>query len=68
MLSPTAAGAWHETVLHAFNGADGQDPVGPLLLDPTGPALYGATDRGGDFSCTPIDGGNSCGVVFKITR
>jgi uncharacterized repeat protein (TIGR03803 family) len=67
MLSPTAAGTWHETVLHSFNGTDGQDPLGPLLLDPSQPALYGATDRGGDFNCTPIDGGTSCGVVFKIT-
>jgi uncharacterized repeat protein (TIGR03803 family) len=67
MLSPTAAGAWRETVLHSFNGTDGQDP-GALLLDPAEPALYGATNRGGDFSCTPLDGGTSCGVVFKITR
>ncbi len=68
MLSPVSTGMWHETVLHTFNGTDGQDPVGPLLLDPSSSAIYGTTDRGGNFNCTPIDGGNSCGVVFKITR
>jgi uncharacterized repeat protein (TIGR03803 family) len=68
MLSPTSTGAWHETVLHSFTGPDGDNPLGPLLLDPSGPALYGTTFRGGDFSCTTIAGGSSCGVVFKITR
>jgi uncharacterized repeat protein (TIGR03803 family) len=67
-LSPGATGAWKETVLHSFNGADGDNPLGPLLLDPNQPALYGTTWRGGDYSCTTIAGGTSCGVVFKITR
>jgi uncharacterized repeat protein (TIGR03803 family) len=68
MLSPTAAGVWKETVLHSFTGPDGDNPLGPLLLDPSEPALYGTTYRGGDFSCSTINGGSSCGVVFKITR
>jgi len=67
-LSSTAAGTWHETVLHSFNGNDGYQPISPLLLDPHQPALYGTTGVGGDFSCTTIAGGSSCGVVFKITR
>lgn len=68
MLSPGSGGAWKETVLHTFTGADGESPVAPLLLDPSEPALYGTTQRGGDFNCTTISGGTSCGVVFKITR
>ncbi len=68
MLSPTSAGPWKETVLHSFTGPDGETPLAPLLLDPSQPALYGTTNRGGDFNCTALNGGNSCGVVFKITR
>lgn len=67
-LSPSAAGTWHETVLHNFNGNDGYQPLTPLLLDPSQPALYGSTNVGGDFSCNTINGSSSCGVVFKITR
>lgn len=67
-LSPTAAGTWKETVLHRFTGPDGDNPQGQLLLDPAKPALYGTTSRGGDFSCSTISGGTSCGVVFKIAR
>ena len=68
MLSPTTAGAWRETVLHSFNGSDGCNPQAPLLLDPSQPALYGTTNRGGDFSCSTINAASSCGVVFKISR
>lgn len=68
MLSPMAGGTWKETVLHSFTGPDGDNPLGPLLLDPSEPALYGTTYRGGDFSCTTISGGTSCGVVFKISH
>jgi uncharacterized repeat protein (TIGR03803 family) len=67
-LSPTAAGTWQERVLHSFNGNDGYQPLSSLLLDPSQPALYGTTGVGGDFNCTTIAGGSSCGVVFKITR
>lgn len=68
MLSPGTAGAWKETILHSFTGPDGDNPLGPLLLDPSGPAIYGTTWRGGDFSCSTINGSSSCGVVFKISR
>jgi len=66
-LSPTATGTWKETVLHSFNGTDGDNPIASLQLDPSQPALYGTTSRGGDYSCTTLNGGTSCGVVFKIT-
>ena len=68
MLQPTTAGTWKETVLHTFNGADGSQPSGPLLLDRSQSALYGTASTGGDFSCTTTAGGSSWGVVFKITR
>jgi len=43
-------------VLHAFNGSDGDQPVGGLALGPDG-ALYGTTWGGGI---------NNLGTVFKI--
>jgi uncharacterized repeat protein (TIGR03803 family) len=67
-LTLASSGMWHETVLHSFNGNDGYQPLASLLLDPHQPALYGVTGVGGDFSCTTIAGGSSCGVVFKISR
>ena len=67
MLAPSGS-TWKETVLHSFNGADGDNPTGNLLLNVQEPALYGTTWRGGDFSCTTFAGGSSCGVVFKISR
>ncbi|HTT84608.1 MAG TPA: choice-of-anchor tandem repeat GloVer-containing protein [Rhizomicrobium sp.] len=51
------------TVLHAFDGADGQGPAGPLIADKSG-NLYGVTVDGGDSSsCLGI----ACGTVFELT-
>jgi uncharacterized repeat protein (TIGR03803 family) len=49
-LSPSAHGAWAESVLYAFNGYpnDGQAPLASLLFDTAG-NLYGTTVRGGAF-------------------
>ena len=52
-----AGGAWTETVLHSFTGADGILPVADLLMDYTG-ALYGTTSFGG---------GAGFGTVFRLT-
>ena len=47
---------WTETVLFSFNGKDGQEPVGRLLLGPGG-ALYGTTEFGGT---------NDLGTLFRL--
>ena len=56
---------WTETVLYRFQGgSDGIDPAyGDLTFDPMG-NLYGTTSGGGLQLC----GGNTCGVVYKLTR
>ena len=47
LTSPaTAGGAWTGTVLDSFNGADGEFPIGGVVLAPGG-ALLGTTDEGG---------------------
>ncbi len=58
-LSPTAAGAWKEKVLHSFNpsGGDGQNPTGPVTFDAKG-NLYGTTSTSG------TDG---FGTVFELS-
>jgi uncharacterized repeat protein (TIGR03803 family) len=57
--------------LHVFTGgADGGNPMGPLVQDAAG-NLYGVAQSGGDLTCPePFDNnqGTGCGVVFKITR
>lgn len=57
-LVPNGSGGYTESVLHAFTGSsDGQDPVGPLLMD-SGGDLYGTTEFGG--------GANDYGTVFRL--
>ena len=50
------------TLLHQFNGADGSNPLGPLVPDPNG-ILYGITSIGGPG----FFGGQSSGVLFSLT-
>jgi uncharacterized repeat protein (TIGR03803 family) len=58
-LTPTSHGPWKKTLLHAFKpGADGNNPVGSLIIDGKG-SLYGATVTGG--AC------ELCGIVFRLT-
>jgi uncharacterized repeat protein (TIGR03803 family) len=54
-LTPSGTG-WAQSVIHAFSGADGSEPNGPLVFDAAG-NLYGTTFDGGAF-----DGG----TVFKL--
>jgi uncharacterized repeat protein (TIGR03803 family) len=55
-LSLNAAGTWTETVIFAFDQADGYSPNGDLIFDKAG-NLYGATELGG------ADG---VGAVFQL--
>ena len=64
-LSPPAApgGPWTETVLYAFQGGDdGSQPVGSIVIGPSG-ELFGATRLGGNTAC----GAPGCGTVFQLT-
>jgi uncharacterized repeat protein (TIGR03803 family) len=56
-LSPTASG-WTETVLYAFSGSDGANPMAELILDASG-NLYGTTYNGGT---------DNEGTVFELIR
>ena len=52
------------TLLHAFTlGSDGGQPYGGLVLDPTGPTLYGTTSEGGGVVGAVFGNG---GTVFGI--
>ncbi len=47
------------TVLHNFNGADGESPYGSLIFSTTGDSLYGMAAGGGTIGA---------GVVFSIEK
>jgi len=53
----TSGGAWADTILHSFTGADGREPYIPLVFDAQG-ALYGAAYFGG---------ASNQSVVFKLS-
>src|SRR5262249_51054752 len=50
--------------LYRFESKDGAAPLGALIFDATG-RLYGTTSFGGNIGL--CDGGNGCGVVFRLT-
>lgn len=56
-LSPTSGGVWKETIIHGFNGTDGNNPYAGLVFDQSG-NLYGTTENGGP---------NGGGAVFELT-
>lgn len=60
VFSITLAGSL--TVLHRFNGTDGDGPTGTLVEGPDG-AFYGTTSTGGTHTCYT----EGCGTIFKIT-
>lgn len=53
--------AGNVTVIHVFNGADGDQPIG-LTQAPDG-SFYGVTQSGGTGECPA-----GCGTVFHLTR
>jgi uncharacterized repeat protein (TIGR03803 family) len=55
-LSPSG-GAWNETILHAFNRSDGQNPWAAVEFGADG-NLYGTTEYGGDYNI---------GTVFQLS-
>jgi uncharacterized repeat protein (TIGR03803 family) len=61
-LSPRQGGGWAETVLHSFDGTDGQESFASLILDGAG-NLYGTTFFGGIHPCA----GDGCGTVFELS-
>jgi uncharacterized repeat protein (TIGR03803 family) len=69
-LTPISGGGWTETILHSFlyDGIDGYDPNGGLILDSAG-NLYGTASLGGSGTCTnPIGIVIGCGIVFELQR
>jgi hypothetical protein len=64
-LSPTSGGAWKETVIHTFEGSDGEQPQSPLVFDAAG-NLYGTTVEGGSAISPLCTIG--CGVIFELTN
>jgi uncharacterized repeat protein (TIGR03803 family) len=62
LSSAAAFAASSEIVIHQFNGPDGTDPAGGLLIDADG-NLYGTAQNGGSGTACL----NGCGVVFKLT-
>ena len=56
-LAPDGQGNWTESVLYAFQGADGATPMAPLIFDSAG-NLYSTTEWGTD---------NASGTVFKLS-
>lgn len=55
-----------ETVLHAFSGTDGNNPLGTPLLDGAG-NLYGTAEYGGGGTAGQCASSGGCGTIFKLT-
>ncbi len=56
LTPPVGGGSWTGAVLHSFNGADGANPYGGVIVSQSG-ALYGTTNSGGAYNL---------GVVFQL--
>lgn len=61
-VAPTP-GVGFASVIHSFNGGDGDGPITPMIFDKAG-NLYGSTNYGGGSPACGV----GCGVVFELTR
>jgi len=65
-------GGWVENILVNFDGANGANPYGNLIIDNSG-NLYGATSSGGQngggvvFKLAPSDGGWSYSAIYSFS-
>ncbi|MBV9063286.1 MAG: hypothetical protein JOY77_10235, partial [Alphaproteobacteria bacterium] len=60
---------WRETVLHEFDGSDGELPGAVLLRSSKIGYLYGSTEMGGDSNCGTlfqIDGSGTFSRIFSF--
>lgn len=62
-LTPNGAGGYAEKTIFQFNGKNGRNPLGVLVLDAAG-NIYGTTNAGGQ--CTAESTG--CGVAYELSR
>ncbi len=53
------------SVLHMFDGSDGEQPLSALIQDSNG-LLYGTTYFGGEGPCSDGNGDFGCGTVFSM--
>jgi uncharacterized repeat protein (TIGR03803 family) len=65
-FSPNGSGGWTETILHSFQGSDGSDPNGVLILDQSG-SLYGVAGAGTGSNPNPGYPGPNPGMVFELS-
>lgn len=56
--------SWKYSGTLPFNGQDGKDPVGGVLIDKKSRTIYGTTLAGGANTNTACGGG--CGTVYKV--
>jgi uncharacterized repeat protein (TIGR03803 family) len=64
-LSPKLGGGWNETVLHSFDGDDGDGPLFGVAIDSSG-NLYGTTNVGGIVNNLSFCE-SGCGLVYELT-
>jgi uncharacterized repeat protein (TIGR03803 family) len=64
-IQPEAKATWSEKILYSFSMPGGINPVGGVVLDPSG-NIYGMTQFGGNGNCD-IDYNPGCGTVYMLT-
>jgi uncharacterized repeat protein (TIGR03803 family) len=58
--------SWTENVLFVFNGENGTQPTGGLIIDSNG-NLYGVTGYGGSGNCQLLGSNVGCGLVYELS-